>query len=86
MSKEESNENPTIRSMVQEMKKKFLKYWKHSYVTICIPIILDPRSKRKFLEYNLKDDPTVDGPRCLDRKSTRLNSSHITRSRMPSSA
>ena len=23
---------------------------------------------------------------CLDRKSTRLNSSHITRSRMPSSA
>ena len=26
------------------------------------------------------------GSGCLDRKSTRLNSSHITRSRMPSSA
>ena len=28
----------------------------------------------------------VGGPRYLDRKSTRLNSSHCSRSRMPSSA
>ena len=28
----------------------------------------------------------VPGPRLLDRKSTRLNSSHLTQSRMPSSA
>ena len=30
--------------------------------------------------------PVTPGPRPADRKSTRLNSSHITRSRMPSSA
>ena len=29
---------------------------------------------------------SVDGPQCTDRKSTRLNSSHKTESRMPSSA
>jgi len=65
LAKEASSENATIRSMVVEMKKKFLKYWKLSYVTICIPIILDPRSKLKFLEYNLKNDTIVDGPKCL---------------------
>ena len=35
--------------------------------------------------YNTENKPTPDGL-TTDRKSTRLNSSHITRSRMPSSA
>ncbi|KAM0840094.1 hypothetical protein ACQ4PT_059891 [Festuca glaucescens] len=62
---EASNENATIKSMVLQMKKKFLKYWKLSYLTMCIPIILDPRCKVEFLNYNLKDDTEVEGPKCL---------------------
>jgi hypothetical protein len=30
--------------------KIFIKYWKLSYLTICLPVILDPRYKLKFLE------------------------------------
>jgi hypothetical protein len=63
LAKEASNENGTIRSIVLQMKKKFLKYWKLSYLKMCIPIILDPRCKCKFLEYNLKDDIEIDGPK-----------------------
>ena len=65
LGKEASSENQTIRSMVLQMKKKFLKYWKLSYLTMCIPIILDPRCKVEFLNYNLKDDPEVEGPKYL---------------------
>ena len=67
LAKESSSENPTIRSMVHEMKKKFLKYWKMSYLTMCIPVILDPRCKYRFLEYNLKEETILDGPKCLAR-------------------
>jgi hypothetical protein len=42
LEKEASNDNTTIRSMVLHMKKKFLKYWKLSHLTMCIPIIPDP--------------------------------------------
>jgi hypothetical protein len=63
LAKEASNEDATIRSIVLQMKKKFLKYWKLSYLKMCIPIILDPRCKCKFLEYNLKDDIEIDGPK-----------------------
>jgi hypothetical protein len=38
------------KSMVGAMKKKFMKYCKLSYLTICLPVILDPRYKFKFLE------------------------------------
>lgn len=64
LEKEASNENATIRSMVLHMKK-FLKYWKLSFLTMCIPIILDPRCKVEFLNYNLKDDTEVEGPKYL---------------------
>lgn len=65
LGKEASNANSTIRSMVNAMKKKFLKYWRLSYLTICIPVILDPRCKYKFLEFNLKDELEMEGPKCL---------------------
>ena len=48
------------------------------------------RSRKMFGEYGLYCDDVFFAVICddqlLDRKSTRLNSSHITRSRMPSSA
>ena len=37
-------------------------------------------------DWNLADAEVTSELRLADRKSTRLNSSHITRSRMPSSA
>jgi hypothetical protein len=36
--------------MAEAMKTKFMKYWKLSYLTICIPVILDPRYKFEFVE------------------------------------
>ena len=44
-----------------------------------IPEILPPELLKVLCEMGHSD-------RLVDRKSTRLNSSHITRSRMPSSA
>ena len=46
------------------------------------PVLTDPsRSTPVFVRFS-----TVQGPRGRDRKSTRLNSSHSSPSRMPSSA
>ena len=49
-----SSTNPIIASMVREMQKKFDKYWKISYLTNCIPVILDPRFKFGFIDFHLR--------------------------------
>jgi hypothetical protein len=49
-----SSTNPIIASMVREMQKKFDKYWRISYLTNCIPVILDPRFKFGFIDFHLK--------------------------------
>jgi hypothetical protein len=51
-----SRRNPIIALMVSNMKAKFDKYWKISYLSNCIPVILDPRFKFKFkfVEFLLK--------------------------------
>ena len=68
------------------------KYLAH---TLNNTVVAPPRMLIAFLENNLQADGSVKIPQALrpymggmevDRKSTRLNSSHITRSRMPSSA
>jgi hypothetical protein len=43
--------NATIRMMVTEMKKKFHKYFMESYLTNCIPVVLDPRFKMEHVEF-----------------------------------
>lgn len=48
------NSHPNIVSMAYEMIHKFEKYWKLSFLQICIPVILDSRFKLTFLEYRLK--------------------------------
>lgn len=40
--------------MVKEMQEKFDKYWKESYLTNCLPVILDPRYKYDYIEFRLK--------------------------------
>lgn len=54
LAREETSANPTIAAMVREMKTKFEKYWIISYLTNCIPVILDPRFKFGFIEFRLK--------------------------------
>lgn len=46
-----SNQDGIIKALVHKMKLKFQKYWKCSYIPICIPIILDPRFKYKCRSY-----------------------------------
>ena len=42
-----------------------MKYWKLSFLTICLPVILDPRYKFKFLEFCLKSGLESDATRYL---------------------
>jgi hypothetical protein len=46
--------NETIVAMVSEMQAKFDKYWMISYLTNCVPVILDPWFKFGFIEFHLK--------------------------------
>jgi hypothetical protein len=46
--------NETIVTMVSEMQAKFDKYWMISYLTNCVPVILDPWFKFGFIEFHLK--------------------------------
>jgi hypothetical protein len=45
--------NATIRLMVTEMKKKFHKYFMESYLTNCVPVVLDPRFKLEHVVFRL---------------------------------
>ena len=67
LEKEASNSELVIRTMVHEMKQKLKKYWDLSYLNICIPIILDPRFKLKFLEFRLKEGFGIEAFRYLSK-------------------
>lgn len=45
--------DPVITTMVHGMREKMNTYWELSYLKICIPAILDPRFKMRFLEFRL---------------------------------
>jgi hypothetical protein len=44
-------EGSEMYPMLKYMKKKFEKYWKLSWLDICIPVILDPQFKLKYIEF-----------------------------------
>uniref|UniRef100_A0ACD5WQE4 Uncharacterized protein n=1 Tax=Avena sativa TaxID=4498 RepID=A0ACD5WQE4_AVESA len=67
LEREAKHEEMTIKSMVEVMKKKFMKYWKLSYLTICLPVILDPRYKFKFLDLCLKSGFQSEASKYLGR-------------------
>jgi len=46
--------NETIIAMILEMQATFDKYWMISYLTNCVPVILDLRLKFGFIEFRLK--------------------------------
>jgi hypothetical protein len=37
--------------ILKEMKKKFNKYWNKSHITLCVPVVFDPRFKLKFVNF-----------------------------------
>ena len=60
------SENGTIRIMVKEMQTKFDKYFKESYLTNCIPVVLDPRFKMDHVEFRLKKYFGVDADKYIE--------------------
>uniref|UniRef100_A0ACD5WLU8 Uncharacterized protein n=1 Tax=Avena sativa TaxID=4498 RepID=A0ACD5WLU8_AVESA len=67
LDEQEKSKNGTIRSMVNEMKKKFQKYFMESYLTNCIPVILDPRFKMEHVEFRLKQYFGVDAHKHIQK-------------------
>ena len=53
LDKQSSIGDPVITTMVHGMREKMNTYWDLSYLKICIPVILDPRFKMRFLEFRL---------------------------------
>lgn len=60
-----THSNSTIRLMVHQMKRKFMKYRKLMYLTICVAVILDLRLKYEYLEDILKNDTLMEGHKYL---------------------
>jgi hypothetical protein len=48
-----SHEDQDIAAMVKKMQKKFMKCWEISYLSFCIPVILDSRFKYEFVDFRL---------------------------------
>jgi len=44
-------EESEMRTMLKYMKTKFDKYWKVSWLDLCIPVVLDPQFKLNYLEF-----------------------------------
>ena len=51
LEKEASEVGDDIMKLLKGMAQKFNKYWKVSYVSLCIPVIFDPRYKLKFIDF-----------------------------------
>jgi hypothetical protein len=58
--------------MVNEMKKKFHMYFMESYLTNCIPVILDPRFKMQHVEFRLKQYFGVDADKHIQEVRTAI--------------
>ncbi|CAL4924285.1 unnamed protein product [Urochloa decumbens] len=54
LDREASEVDNDVQKMIKGMKRKFNKYWKKSYISLCIPIVLDPRFKYMFLEFRFQ--------------------------------
>jgi hypothetical protein len=37
--------------VLKDMKNKFIKYWNKSHITLCVPMVFDPRFKLKFVDF-----------------------------------
>jgi hypothetical protein len=71
------SDNATIGIMVKEMKKKFHKYFMESYLTNCIPVVLDPRFKMEHVEFRLKKYFGVDADKHILEVETTIKALFI---------
>ncbi|TVU48891.1 hypothetical protein EJB05_00173, partial [Eragrostis curvula] len=55
LEKETTEADSTIKDVLTGMKKKFTKYWRKSYISLCVPVVFDPRYKLKFIEFLFSD-------------------------------
>ena len=53
MDVESSHEDQDIAGMVKKMQDKFMKYLEISYLSFCIPVVLDPRFKYEFVDFRM---------------------------------
>lgn len=44
-------EDSEMGTTVKYMKRKFRRYWKMTWLSLCIPVILDPQFKLKYIEF-----------------------------------
>lgn len=62
--------NITIASMAEAMQKKYDKYWKKSNIALAVACFLDPRYKKKLVEYFMlkiyKDSAVAELTRFMD--------------------
>jgi hypothetical protein len=67
MDKESDTKDQLIAAMVTEMKKKFKRYWDISFLSLSIPVILDPRFKYSYVDFRLKQAFVINAERHLDK-------------------
>ena len=53
MDVESSHEDQDIAAMVKKMQDKFMKYLEISYLSFCIPVVLDPRFRYEFADFRM---------------------------------
>ncbi|KAL6654142.1 hypothetical protein ACP70R_007607 [Stipagrostis hirtigluma subsp. patula] len=51
---ETASKDHAIAAMACDMEEKFQKYWDLSLLQICVPVVLDPRLKLKFVAFRLR--------------------------------
>uniref|UniRef100_A0ACD5VDA3 Uncharacterized protein n=2 Tax=Avena sativa TaxID=4498 RepID=A0ACD5VDA3_AVESA len=73
LDKQAKSDSATIRIIVKEMENKFHKYFMESYLTNCIPVILDPRFKMEHVEFRLTTYFGVDAPKHIQEVMTAIN-------------
>ncbi|KAL6634300.1 hypothetical protein ACP70R_026971 [Stipagrostis hirtigluma subsp. patula] len=67
LDEETSEVDNDVRKVINEMKKKFNKYWKKSYISLSIPVVLDPRFKFMFIKFRFEQSYGADAGKWLKR-------------------
>ncbi|XP_047085951.1 uncharacterized protein LOC124697397 [Lolium rigidum] len=49
-------ENSKFGDVVMYMKRKLKRYWKLSWLNLCIPVILDPQFKLRYIKYRFRSE------------------------------
>lgn len=56
--------------MILYMKRKLKRYWKLSLLNLCIPVILDPQFKLKYIEYRFSSEFGDEAPAMIAKVET----------------